>query len=136
MFLHRPLPLLSQRPVRMFLCSVGVHVLVDMRVWAELKHKNSCVQFKAIRATEETLPFVRCVTAAGLRTRVALGFVQQIMKQVTKVVIHFLSAVEFLRKLSRPHWGTGSDVRVQRTKPASYFKLLVFRKAQQFTEAS
>lgn len=65
-----------------------------------------------------------------------LGFVQQIMKQVTKVIIHFLSAVEFLRKLFRPHWGTGSDVRGQRTKPASYFKLLVFTKAQQFTEAS
>lgn len=32
-------------------------------------------------ATEETLPFFRCVTAAGARICVALGVVQQIMKQ-------------------------------------------------------
>lgn len=51
------------------------------------------------------------------------------MKQVTKVEIHFLSVVEFLRKLSGPHWGTGSDVRGPRTKPASYFMLVLFRKS-------
>lgn len=52
-----------------------------------------------------------------------------IMKQITEVVIHFLSEAEFLRKASL---GAGSDVRGQRT----HFKLLVFRKAQPPTEMS
>lgn len=62
-----------------------------------------------------------CVAAAGMQTCVALGVAQHIMKQVTKLVVHFLPVVEFLRKLSGPHCGTGSDVKGLRTKPASYF---------------
>ena len=65
---------------------------------------------------------------------VALSVVQQIMKQVSRVRILFLLEVEFIRK-SRPHWRTGSDVGGQKTKPASYFILLVFRTAQQRPEA-
>lgn len=95
--------------------------------------KHLCAIYSHQMPTEETLPCFCCVTAAGMWTCVALCVVQQIRKheQVTAVVIHFLSEVEFLRKLSRPHCGTGSDVSGQRTKPASHFTLFVFRKAQQ-----
>lgn len=72
--------------------------------------------------TEEPLLFFCCVAAC-------VDVVKQIRKQVAKVVIQFLSELEFLRKLSGPFCGTGSDVKDQRTKPASYFMLLVFRKA-------
>lgn len=48
MFLCRLMHLLSQLAIKIFLYH-GVHVLVDVRVSAELKHYSGCVQFKANR---------------------------------------------------------------------------------------